>query len=290
MNYTIKSFKKQQNTVHTAPKCTPLSRCHNHKKCEYCHTIWRRKNYTKITSHLTEQSIKQFKYKKYITFKSFSLTKNYDKKNIAVDNFINEFKIMKRNKSFIIDEKSQYVITKEISYTRKLGHNPHYNLILLSNKEFNLNNRQLKKLLDKYEIVIYIDNISKDSKSNKFLTSIKKLVNYSLKFERTRKDLESQIDITKYKRDLFTSEFFDSVKYSILQRKLYIQIKEIKEHYRAELKTAKELFKRNTKKTSPKNYLRLLKSFRKKKKRYKSAQAHYTRLITRRVFRFFNTP
>ena len=279
MNYTINSFKKQDIFVHTAPNCNPYFRCNNPKKCEHCSIAWRKKHYTKTTSHLTEKLLDKFDHKKYITIKSNSLSYNYDEKNSDVDNFIDDFKRMKRNKNFVIENNSQFIITKEISYTEELGYNPHYNIILLTHKEFKEDNKQLTKLLDKHNIEIYIQDMYKDKKDKTFLTSLKKQINYSLKFEEKRSTLETQINITKYKRDIYTTEFFNADKYAELQRSLYIQIKEVKTHYKKKYNEAKRVFRVNTKSTSNKNYIRMLKSFIKKKKKYNLAQAHYTRII-----------
>jgi len=278
MNYTTKSFKKQEISVHTGINCAPYFRCNNPKKCKTCHDIWRKKHYSKTTSHLKEDALKKFAHKKYITIKSKSLSHDFELKNVDVDSFIEDFKIMKRNKNFVIENNSQFIITKEISHTSELSYNPHYNIILLSHKSIDLNNKQLQKLLHKYNIEIYIDDIYKDKYDNTYLTSIKKLVNYSLKFEAKRNTLEKQINITKYKRDIYTTEFFNSDKYKELQRSLYIQIKDIKSHYKQKNLEAKRVFKRNTYNTSSKNYIRMLKSLIKKNKKYKSAERHYTRL------------
>lgn len=282
MNYTTNSFKKQNIPVHTSPTCYAFSRCHNHKKCEYCHDTWRKKNFSKITKHLNEKDLKKFKHKKYITIHSKSLSKNHDLKNIDVDNFMDQFKIKRRNKNFAISKNSHFIITKEISYTKGLGHNPHYNIILFSHTPFDTDNKQLQKLLSVHDIELYEEDIYKSEKDNTYLSSLHALVNYVLKFEVKRSELESQISITYNKRDIFTTEFFNSEKHEELQSYFYKQIKEIKAHYKAKLTEAKRVFSRNTKKTSPKNYLRMLKSFKKKKKKYKSAQAHYIREKHRR--------
>ena len=287
MNYTAKSFNKQDKNLYRFSSCSPYHRCNDTKKCKTCRIAWRKKNYSKITNHLNENDLKNYRYKKFIVITSKSLDTDYELKNKNVDLFMEQFRIMKRNKNFVIDKDSEYIITKEISHSKELGYNPHNNIILFSNKDFDINNNQLQKLATIYNIDIHITDIYKAKEDKSYLTSLKKLVNYSMKYEDKRSELESQDNITKYKRDIHTTTLFNREKYQELQRSLCIYIKEeikvIKRHYKAKLIEANRIFRKNTQKTSPKNYLRLLKSLKNKKNKYSSAEAYYIGLERRRL-------
>ena len=271
-NYTQKVIKYQN--------CTPLFRCHDYKKCKECNKLYRQKQYAKATNHLKEIHIKQYKYKYYLVFTSNDINISIQEKNSNIDLFIKDFLSKRRNKNFLINKDSQYFITKEISYKKNIGYNPHYNMILLSNEPLDENNKQFQNLLNNCGIKYHVDNLYKTDKS--YLKSIQKIINYSLKFETERAELEKQISITKYKRNVLKSELFDEVKSQELHKRLYIHIQEAKAHYDNKIKEAKEVFKRNKNKNHPKNYLRLLKSMNKKIKYYNSVKARQVKRLKKK--------
>lgn len=283
-NYIKIDLKNQENHGRNSHNCKPLSRCNNHKICPTCASIRERKIKDSI-SHITEKHIKNFKHKKYLVIKSKDENTNVYMKNSDIDLFLKDFISMKRNKNFIISEKAHYFITKEISYNDKFKYNPHANIILLSDK-FNINNKQFQDLLKRYNLDCYVKDIYK--KDNSFSKSLKDLISYCIKFDKDRARLESDISITKSKRDIFKSSLFDKGNYSKLQRNLYIYIREIKANSKAKLQQAKAIFKRNAKKTNPKQYKRLLISLQKKKKSIIYTERRQIQRLKRRFASKFN--
>lgn len=277
-NYTKKKLYSQ---IKQWQNCSPISRCHNYKKCPTCSRLYRQKEYSKATKHLSENHIKQYKYKYYLVFTSNDLKVSIQEKNSYVDLFMKDFLSKKRNKNFIINKSTQYFITKEISYNEKhKDYNPHYNAIILSDTELHTDNKQFKNLLESYNVCVHVTKIYKSD--NSYKKSIEKIINYSLKFESERAELEKVLDITKYKRNVLKSELFDKSKSEKLRKRLYIHIQEVKDHYDGKIREAKEVFKRNINKKQPKNYLRLLKSFRKKKKYYNSVKARQIKRLKKK--------
>lgn len=292
MYYTQKTFKKQGKSGRF---CTPLSRCHNYKICPTCARI-RENKIKKNTSHITESEIKKFKYKKYIVVTSKDINTNVYMKNADIDNFLKDFISKKRNKNFIIDNSTQYFITKEISYNKKFDYNPHLNIILLSNKKFDTENKQFKNLVSSYNLDIFIKDITK--REGTYKKSIDSLISYSIKFDKNRALLESDVNITKNKRDIFTSTLFDKKKYTKLQRNLYIYIRAFKDIYKAkkqeiinksikEIKEAKAIYKRNAKKTNIKQYIRLNKSLHKKINFINRTKARKLKRLAKRFSKHF---
>jgi len=272
MYYTQKNIKKQYKN------CTPFNRCNNYKSCPHCSTAYRKREFSKATKHLHENDIKQYKNKYYIVFTSNDLKISTYEKNKYIDLFMTEFLAKKRNKNFIINKSSQYFITKEISYNKKYDdYNPHYNFILLSNDIIDFENKQFKRLLENYNIKFHIEKIYKSD--NSYKKSIEKIINYSLKFDENRARLENDISISKYKRNIYKSDLFNSEKYANLRKRLCIHIQATKEHYNNKIKQAKSILKRNLNKKHKKRYIILLKSYHKKVKYYNSVKARHIKRL-----------
>ena len=292
MYYTQKNFKKQEKS---GRNCNPLSRCHNYKVCPTCARI-RENKIKKNTSHISETEIKKYKYKKYIVVTSKDIDSNVYFKNANIDYFLKEFLTKKRNKNFIIDSSTQYFITKEISYNKKFDYNPHLNIILLSNKKIDIDNKQFKELTSRFRLDIHIKDITK--RDGTYKKSIDSLISYSIKFDKNRSILERDISLTKNKRDIFSSTLFDKKKYTKLQRNLYIYIRAFKEIYKAkrteiinksieDLKAVKTIYKRNAKKTNIKQYIRLNKSLHKKINFINRTKARKLKRLSKRFSKHF---
>ena len=275
--YTFKNFSIQK-------ECTKFSRCNDFRTCKTCNYIHTQKMKKQLLGHLTEEVINSYKYKYFIRVRNDDKNINIVEKNQMVNFFINDFTSSKRNKNFIIDKNSQYIINKEVSYSKEYGYNPHYHIILLTNKEFDLNNTQLKKMMIKNNIDLHITNIYK--KNNSYLESIKNIFTYinkydesTAKIQRENKLLKGEhsnkstnlfnsIYLQEFKKDIYSKFYFlisfhFLFKFEELHQNLYIKIMEDRNK---KIKLAKQIFKRNINKKHSKNYIRLHKSLMKKLK------------------------
>lgn len=301
MYYTIKPKKSKEN-LYTLPEipnfsknqeCTKLSRCHDFRTCPTCSKIHQKNIKKKLLSHLDDEIIESYQYKYFIRFRNndkFEL--NVLEKNKVVNLFMQKFTRSKHKKDFVIDEKAEYFYNKEISKNDNYDYNPHTHMVLLTDKEFDINNPLFKDLLEFYNIDFHIEDIYK--RDNSYLKSLECILHYINKFdENTAKiqretkllkgehsnkhtklfkinEIESIIlDLPIRQKEIY-SKFFLLISFyfltlkELLNQKLYIKIME-----EAKQKTiqAKSIFKRNANKKHIKNYLRLLKSLRKKLKK-----------------------
>ena len=260
--------------IHTHfTECKPKSRCHNYKKCKTCHTIYYNKSKEALLNHLDEQSIREYKFKEYLVFTSLNTNPCHDYKNQDLEDFINELIRTKRNKSSVLNN-AQYVAIKEISRSLKLGLNPHYNFIRLANTKFT-QNKAFKKLASKYNIKVKVFQIYK--KNNSFLTSVKDIINYSLKHSKARQEIEREIDLTKGQRDIKKSPLFDKEKFLDLHKRLYKYIRDITRYYNAKRVQALKTYK-NYNKSKPSTRVKMLRSLYKKLNAIQSARSYYTSL------------
>lgn len=281
-HYNINSLKSAVYSVRTPKTCTKYSRCNKWKICPKCNLI-REKKIKKSLEFLRDSEINEYKHKKYIVIKSLDIDIPLEIKNKKIDDFRKAFLSKKINKNFAINKDSEYFITKEISWNDKFRFNPHLNIILLQNEEFNPKNKQLLKLLKEFNLDIYVKDIYKVNDNYK--NSILNIISYSIKFDKERASIEQTMKVTHNKRDLFKSSFFKKKKSLVYLHKLIfiknifktknkenshsylcIYIRALKEKTKKDLYKAKQIFKRNAQKKHIKNYLRLLKSLRKKKK------------------------
>lgn len=272
--YNKKGFFTSLNRITDCTNCTKLSRCNSYKKCKSCHTIYKNKQIKKLTYHLDEISIRKYKYKQYLIFSSLDTHKYENYKNADMENFINELIQTKRNKSSIL-KNSQYIAIKEISYTKQKGYNPHYNFIYLSDKKF-IQSKAFKNLASRYNIKVSVKEIYKTERS--FLKSIKKIINYSLKFDINRLDIERKYNTTKGQRDIKKSGLFIEQKFINLHKRLYKYISEINRHYNAKRLKALKLYKTyNKSKNSTK--VRMLRSLNNKLIKIESSKIYYSKLL-----------
>lgn len=281
-HYNKDSLKKHSNSYTKAANCSKFNRCHDFRTCETCATIHKHKSIKKLTNHLDENIIKNYKHKYFIRFKNDDLNISVQEKNAYVNLFMNSFLRAKRNKDFIINDNSQYIFNKEISKSAA-GYNPHVHMILLSNKSFDITNKKFIELCKLNNISFHVQDIYKVNGSYK--NSIQSLIYYFNKFDKDTQTIQRQTKLlsnekTNRHSNLFRAKKYEDIKAAffhdfllilsfdyvikkdILDRRL---CNKIIEEQRQLLKTAKTIFKRNTKKTSARNYLRLLKSLRKKK-------------------------
>lgn len=280
-NYTINTISSANFAVRIPKTCKKYSRCNKFKICPTCNLI-REKKLKKSLKFIQEKDILKYEHKKYLVITSNDLSHNFYKKNKKIDSFRKAFLDKKINKNFCINRDTQYFITKEISYNKKLGYNPHLNIILLSDLDFDINNKQLQKLLKQFDIDIHVEDIY--TTNNNYKDSIDNIISYSIKFNEDRAYIENTNNITHNKRDIFKSNFFKQKKslsylHNLIFNKnifksksikksrsyLYIYIRALKVQTSKDLKQSKQLFKRNANKSHPKNYIRLLKSLQKKK-------------------------
>ncbi len=267
--YTPKSYTETKTFRTSFYGCTELVRCNNHKKCTRCQNLWRKRDWAQSLNHTTEKHFKNWKFKTLLTI--VSLKKEYDagNKNKDIDLFMSDLIKSKRYVSSILFN-SQYFSNKHISYTKEKGYNPHIHMILLSTKEFE-KNKHLQKLLKKYKLRINSKTIRK-ANDNSFKTSIQKIVNYLLKFEKSRIDLERKYNITTQKKDIRKSNLFIKRKHTKKSKHLLNHIRDINTKYKKLIKLDIALFK-NYNKKKPKTYIRMHKSVMKKIKLHNSRRA-----------------
>jgi len=289
-DYSEKPLKNPTFSYTNQQNCNKFSRCHNYRTCRTCATIHKHKTIKKLTNHLEESIIKSYEYKYFIRFKNDDLKISVQEKNQYINLFMNSFIKSKRNNNFIIDDNSQYIFNKEISKSA-LGYNPHIHLILLTNKKFDTDNKQFKKLCNLYNISFHIEKVYKVNGSYK--NSIQSMINYFNKFDKDTATIQRQTKLLSNEKSNRHSNLFRQSKYQEIKQVLLLDISlilglfiivkkeelarrlynKIIEQQNKLLKQAKQLFKRNTQKTSAKNYLRLLKSLRKKKELINSRKA-----------------
>ena len=285
MNYIKFTEKKQGLTPLKSARthhseCRPLSRCNNYKKCKACHTIYKNKQIKKLSSHLDEISIREYKYKQYLVFTSADTHRYEDYKNSDLDNFLRELISTKRNKSGILSN-AQYLAIKEISFSSQLGYNPHYNFIYLSNKKF-IQSKEFKRIASKYNIKVHVTDIYQTERS--YLKSIKKIINYSFKYDDKRSTIEKQTELTKHKQDVKKSNLFISSKFYDLHKRLYKYILELNAHYRAKKNKALSTYRRYNK-SKPSTKVKMLKSLNKKLKKIQSAKEYFTNIAKKRFYK-----
>lgn len=301
-NYTVNTTKKHHSNVATPSNCKPFSRCNNPKTCKTCNKIYQYKLKKKMTNHIEESIINSFENKYFIRFKNDDINISLSEKNTKINNFLKEFIKMKRNDNFVINKKDEYVINKEITYTEGVGHHPHLHMILLSNNTFDKNNTQLLKLRKKYNISCHSKDIYKIN--NSYKDSIINLIGYINKFDENsiyfdyskltrhekknhKSNLFSKKKYNKSKSNIFINFIYSlslniCISNSKLERTLYSKIIDT---HRIKLREAKAIFKRNANKLHTKNYLRLLKSLRKKK----NLLIHAKALALKRLAKRFKT-
>lgn len=303
MNYITNTLNNASFEVRTNPNCNKYSRCNKFKTCKKCNLI-REKEVKKSLEHLQEKDIIKFSCKKYIVVTSNDLDIAVDEKNANINMFRKALTEKKINKHFCINKYSQYFITKEISYNSKFGYNPHLNIVLLQDFDFDANNKQLLKLLDLLNLSLHVEDIYK--RDNSYKNSINKIISYSIKFDKNRALLELDNPITHNQRDIFKSNFFKKKKslsylHNLLfnlnvfkrlnikksQSYLYIYIRALKEQTKKDIYNAKAIFKRNANKTHTKNYIRLLKSLKKKKILIFAREARKTKRAAARFRAYF---
>lgn len=281
-DYTLKPLKNTTFSYTKKENCSKFSRCNDFRTCPTCANIHKFKTIKKLTEHLEENIIKSYKHKYFIRFKNNDLNISVQEKNALLNLFMNDFIKAKRLKNFVLDNNSQYIFNKEISRSA-LGYNPHFHMILLSKKSFDINNKKFRELLELHNISFHIEKVYKVKGTYK--NSIQSMIYYFNKFDKDLATIQNQTKLlanekTNRHSNLFRApqynkikaEFFNdfllilsmykTIENDNLSRTLY---NKIIEEQRELLKEAKRIFKRNTKKTSAKNYLRLLKSLRKKK-------------------------
>lgn len=227
-------------TAHKS-ECSPRARCHNHKECKACHDLWRRAQWSRACSHLTEKHLKSWKYKEYLVIASLK-DGNAIQQAQDLENFLNEWVRSGRYKSSLL-HKSQYFTSKHVSKTEGKGYFPHVNMLFLSNNSFK-HNRHLKQLLSKYNLRIKNTPISKDQ-DNSYKTSIYKLINYFLKWEKSRAEFEDMTKFNKGKREIRKSALFSKRKMMEKDRRLYNHIAQAKALYNQKRKEAIAIYKRN---------------------------------------------
>lgn len=200
-----------------------------------------------------------------------------------------DFISKKRNDNFIIDSNSEYFFNKEISYNSEHGYNPHVHMVILTNKKWDSNNKQFQNLIKLNNIDFHIEDIYK--RENSFLKSLECILHYINKFDVDTARIQSQTKILKgehsnkhsklfdinkiesilldlpFRQKEIYSKFFLLISFFIIFKKEQLQQKlynKIIEAHKQKTKEAKAIFKRNANKKHLKNYIRLLKSLRKK--------------------------
>lgn len=292
-NYSNFGLKSQENFIHTHLKkpvsykdCKPHSRCNNHKKCKHCAKERAKREFSKATKHLKEDNVSHFKHKYFIEFNTKENHKDHKLKNLLIDSFIDELIKSKRSKNSILYE-SEYFTSKHISYTNKMGYNPHYHMILLSDKSPK-HNKQLKKLMDRYNIKVHYTKIYKEDK--KFITSIEKMINYCLKVEDDRIQLEQHQELTKNKKDIRKSNLFKYGKFTKLHKHLYKHIARIKHNKAVKDREARKVYRRYLKrnpKLKPHTKIKMIKSLKKKLERNKKSRDFHLYRLSRRFAPYF---
>ena len=285
MYYTANKPLKQGFIHTTTPyNCDIGRRCHNYKKCKTCHTIYYNRQFKKSVNHLDENVIRSFKYKQYIVFTSRITHKNYtpDMKNADLQNFLRELTTTKRYKSSPIHN-AEYIAIKEISHDQELGFNPHYNFIYLSNDKPFTQSAKFKEIASKYSIKAKAKDIYKTDFS--YLASIKKIINYSLKFSKDRLNLELTTNITKAQRDILKSSLFDPKKYVNSHKRLYKYISDINAHYDHKAVQARKVYKTyiTTKKMKPHTKVMMLRSLYNKLDKIEKARKYFKAVVKRRL-------
>jgi len=289
-DYTTKPLKttKTAYTFHkiSYKNCTPKLRCNDYKKCPTCFNIWKKKQFAKASNHLNEKVINKFKYKSFLTLVSLDTKINPYEKNSNIDLFLKDILNGTRYKSNIFFE-SEYFIAKQISFNKDFGVNPHYHIILLSNKQFK-RDKKLKEKLKKYNLRIDKKDIYKTK--NSYLESIKKLINYSLKLNEDTQEIERTLNLTKNKRYVKTSKLFSIKKLKKSQRNLYKHIHQIKQginqEYAQAVKQAKALFIQRYNKLKPKGYIRGLKALKSKVSRAETRKNKKLTALKREISKF----
>lgn len=271
MQYYSKNYSKSTLYSTHLPtnfeNCSPLSRCHDYKKCPHCKEIQRKKEFSKATKHLTEKHLKNYKHKSFITITCKETDLDADTKNMQIDFFIKDLLRSKRYEKSCL-HKGQYFIGKHVSYSNENGVNPHLHMILLSNKSFK-HDKYIKKYLERYNLELH-HRITTRDKDNSYKTSILKQINYILKAEKDRFNIEQISSLTKGKRDIKKSVLF-SKRQSKKDKRLYNHIQEVRANFKKKRALAIKIFK-NFNKTKPKTYIRMHKSLHKKLKLYKKQE------------------
>lgn len=283
-------------------ECKEYSRCNDFRTCPNCSEIHRKNIKAKLLTHLDEEIIESYQYKYFIRFrnndKDFSslITKQTfvtspQEKNNALNFFMKDFTKSKRNDNFVIDENSEYFFNKEISFSKEYGYNPHTHMVILTNKEFDPNNKQFKKLLELNNIDYHIEDIYK--RDNSYLKSLNAILHYINKFDEDTAKIQRETKILKgehsnkhsklfninqiesniidlpFRQKLIYSKFFLLISYYFfilkheMVQKLYSKIIEA---HKQKIKEAKAIFKRNANKKNPHHYKILHNSFTKKVK------------------------
>lgn len=284
-------------------ECTPLKRCNKHKKCPHCFLIWKKKQFSKATSHLTEKHLKNWKHKNFLTFVTLDTQLMADEINENIENFLKDLIRSKRYKSSILHD-GQYFTMKHISKSDDKGINPHLHMIFLSNKSFK-HSKHLKGLLKKYNLRVHNKPIYRDT-DNSYLTSIKKLINYMLKPSHDRIEIERKYNLTSNQRDIKKSIMFSKRKLIERKkdRKLYSYIclvmaftkevcqtiqaykrrhKELEAIYKQKRAEAIRIFKKHDKSTS-KKYIRWHKSLIKKLELINLQRSRKIKALRRSIF------
>ena len=284
--YTEKTTKSQNFSYTNFKDCAPKSRCNDYKKCPHCFSIWKKKQYAKATNHLTEKQINKFKYKSFLTLVSLDTKISPQEKNSNIDLFLKDILNGTRYKSNIFFE-SEYFISKQISYNKDFGVNPHYHIVLLSNKAFK-RDKKLKEKLSRYNLRIDKKDIYK--KNNTFIDSVKSLVNYCLKSNSDTFQIEQDQNLSKNKRYIKKSTLFSINKYKKSQRNLYKHIHDAKalinQEFKQAIKQAKNTFKSKYNKKRPKGYIRGLKALKTKIARAETRKKRKLTALKREMSKF----
>ena len=281
-HYSEKTLKSKPHFVHTSYKnCTPLQRCNNAKQCPRCATLKRKRDFAKATNHLTEKHIKNYKHKNFLTIISKAQNISPITKNENIDNFMRDLLKGKKRDSSIL-KNSQYFINKHIDKSVEFGINPHFHIILLSQKSFKYS-KTFKKLLNKYNLRVHNKAIYK--KRNNYINSIKSLVNYCLKSSFIRNEIERDYKLTKHKQDLFKSTLFSKRKLSKKAKCLYRHIRTARAELNKQRTQARRIF-RNYNKSNPSTYLRMLKSLKKKLCKIEKAKLRLSKQTSRSEYHF----
>lgn len=281
--YSKKPLNNQISAVHTQEKfivtnykeCKPHSRCHNYKKCKHCADVKRKREFAKAFNHITEKHLKNYKYKNFLTFVSLNKSNDFELKNACIDNFIKELIRSKRYKSSILHN-SQYFVSKHISKKDDLI-NPHLHMIFLSHKSFK-HSKQIKRLLNKYNL--RVNNKVMYKENNNYKDSFKRLLNYCLKVNSNRLQIERDYNLTKGKRDIYKSTLFSKRKLLKKDKRLYRDIALAKALYKQKRVEAIRVFKRYNK-TKISTYTRMLKSLQKKLKKIEKGKNYTIKRILR---------
>lgn len=210
MYSTINRDFTQVNSFHSSKNCTKFSRCNNPKTCSYCNNEKRKRELKRYFSHLQENHILNYNDRYIVTFTNKDQHGGTRGKNSNIKAFIKEFiSKYKRNKNFFINSNNgEFIGSKEISFSKEGGFNPHFHFIILGN-DLDFNNIQLQQLLKDHRIDMHKEEIYKDQKENTYLKSLKNIFIYINKFEEQRAELEQYTNISKGEQNTIKSKLFN---------------------------------------------------------------------------------